>query len=66
VYWLLGISAISHYCYLLSEYDGELYEDEYDYVVVARGFDALWFRHLLDPYTHTRIEEVMHSMLYNA
>ena len=23
-------------------------EDEYDYVVVARGFDALWFRHLLD------------------
>jgi mycobactin lysine-N-oxygenase len=44
-----------------SEYDGETHEDEYDYVVVARGFDALWFRHLLDPDTYTRMAEVTHS-----
>ena len=44
-----------------SEYDGEMHEDEYDYVVVARGFDALWFRHLLDTDTHLRIAEVTHS-----
>jgi mycobactin lysine-N-oxygenase len=44
-----------------SEYDGELHEDEYEYVVVARGFDALWFRHLLDVDTHTRMAEVTRS-----
>src|SRR5216683_376853 len=27
-----------------SEYDGKMKHDEYDYVVVARGFDALWYR----------------------
>src|SRR6266508_235971 len=31
-----------------SEYDGKLNDDEYDYLVVARGFDALWFRHLIE------------------
>jgi mycobactin lysine-N-oxygenase len=41
-----------------SEYNDEVQYDEYDYVVVARGFDALWFRHLLDEETHTRIAEV--------
>ena len=35
-----------------------MHEDEYDYVVVARGFDALWFRHLLDTDTHFRMDEV--------
>ncbi len=25
-----------------SEYDGEMHEDEYDYVVVARSLDAIW------------------------
>ena len=44
-----------------SEYDGKLKHDEYDYVVVARGFDALWFRHLLDERTHARLAEVTHS-----
>ncbi len=44
-----------------SEYDGKMKHDEYDYVVVARGFDALWFRHLLDEVTHTRMAEVTHS-----
>jgi mycobactin lysine-N-oxygenase len=41
-----------------SEYNDEVQYDEYDYVVVARGFDALWFRHLLDEETHTRIAEI--------
>ena len=38
-----------------------MHEDEYDYVVVTRGFDALWFRHLLDTDTHARMAEVTHS-----
>lgn len=44
-----------------SEYDGKMKHDEYDYLVVARGFDALWFRHLLDKDTHARMAEVTHS-----
>ncbi len=44
-----------------SEYDGKMKHDEYDYVVVARGFDTLWFRHLLDEVTHARMAEVTHS-----
>lgn len=44
-----------------SEYDDKMKHDEYDYVVVARGFDALWFRHLLDEGTHARLAEVTHS-----
>ena len=44
-----------------SEYDGKMKHDEYDYVVVARGFDALWFRNLLDEDTHTRMAAVTQS-----
>ena len=44
-----------------SDYDGKMKYDEYDYLVVARGFDALWFRHLLDAVTHARMAEVTHS-----
>jgi mycobactin lysine-N-oxygenase len=44
-----------------SEYNGKMKHDEYDYLVVARGFDALWFRHLLDEVTYKRIAEVTHS-----
>jgi mycobactin lysine-N-oxygenase len=44
-----------------SDYNGKLKYDEYDYVVVARGFDALWFRHLLDEVTHARMAEVTRS-----
>jgi mycobactin lysine-N-oxygenase len=44
-----------------SEYDGKMQYDEYDYLVVARGFDALWFRHLLDEVTQARLAEVTHS-----
>ena len=44
-----------------SEYDGKMKHDEYDYVVVARGFDALWFRHLLDEVTHARMAGMTRS-----
>jgi mycobactin lysine-N-oxygenase len=44
-----------------SEYDGKMKHDEYDYVVVARGFDALWFRQLLDEGTHARLAGVTQS-----
>ena len=29
--------------------------------MVARGFDALWFRHLLDQVTYARLAEVTHA-----
>jgi mycobactin lysine-N-oxygenase len=44
-----------------SEYNGKLKHDEYDYLVVARGFDALWFRRWLDQVTHVRLAAVTHS-----
>lgn len=44
-----------------SEYDGKMKHDEYDYVVVARGFDALWFRHLLDEQTQARMAAATQS-----
>ena len=44
-----------------SEYDGKMNHDEYDYIVVARGFDSLWFRNLLDEDTHTRMAAVTQS-----
>lgn len=43
------------------EYDGKMKDDQYDYVVVARGFDALWFRHLFDADTHARMAQVTNS-----
>src|SRR5260370_11566035 len=44
-----------------SEYDGKMKHDEYDYVVVARGFDALWFRNLLDEDTYRHMAAVTQS-----
>jgi len=44
-----------------SEYDGKMNHDEYDYIVVARGFDALWFRKLLDEDTYTRMAAATQS-----
>ena len=44
-----------------SDYDGTTNHDEYDYVVVARGFDALWFRHLLDADTYERMARATQS-----
>ena len=49
-----------------SEYDGKMNHDEYDYVVVARGFDALWFRSLLDEDIHTRMADVTQSFNVRA
>src|SRR5579863_3002617 len=40
-----------------SEYDGKMKHDEFDYVIVARGFNALWFTHLLDENIRARLEE---------
>jgi len=37
------------------EYGGNIEQDEYDYVIVARGFNALWFTALLDAATHARL-----------
>ena len=40
-----------------SEYNSKMQHDEFDYVIVARGFDTLWFTHLLDENTRARLEE---------
>jgi mycobactin lysine-N-oxygenase len=47
-----------------SEYDSKMNHDEYDYLVVARGFDAFWFRNLLDEDTHIGMSAVTQS--FNA
>lgn len=43
------------------EYDGKMEHDEYDYVVVATGFNALWFTSLLDEATRTYLGDMTHS-----
>src|SRR5205807_18024 len=35
--------------------------DEYDYVIVARGFDPLWFMGLLDGSTSSRLSDATES-----
>jgi mycobactin lysine-N-oxygenase len=49
-----------------SEYDGKIQHDEYDYVIVARGFDTLWFRNLLDEETRTRMAAMTQSFTVGA
>ena len=51
---------------ITSEYDGKIKYAEYDYLVVARGFDALWFRNLLDEATYARMSLVTHSFDRNT
>ena len=43
------------------EYDGKIERDQYDYVIVAIGFDALWFTSLLDEQTRERLGKVTES-----
>lgn len=43
-------------------YGGKTQRDEYDYVIVARGFDALWFTKLMDAQTYERFAGVTGSL----
>ena len=61
-----GIHANDTTVRVESEYDGKMKYDEYDYIVVARGFDTLSFRNLLDENTHTRMAAVTQSFDGNA
>jgi mycobactin lysine-N-oxygenase len=36
--------------------------DVYDYVIVAIGFDPLWFTRLLDSRTYSRLSDATHSL----
>src|SRR5207245_10968882 len=36
--------------------------DVYDYVIVAIGFDPLWFTRLLDSRTYSRLGDATHSL----
>jgi mycobactin lysine-N-oxygenase len=44
------------------DYGGVPQSDEYDYVIVARGFDALWFTELLDNTTRERFAQATGNM----
>lgn len=44
------------------KYGNTLQRDEYDYVIVARGFDPLWFTTLFDTHTHERLATMSESM----
>lgn len=44
------------------EYDGKVETDHYDYVIVAIGFDPLWFTKLLDEQTRTHLGEATQSL----
>ncbi len=44
------------------KYGDTLQRDEYDYVIVARGFDPLWFTTLLDTHTHERLATMSESI----
>ncbi len=44
------------------KYGDTVQRDEYDYVIVARGFDPLWFTPLFDPHTHERLATMSESM----
>ncbi len=39
------------------KYEDATERDEYDYVIVARGFDPLWFTTLLDSRTYSRLSD---------
>ncbi len=47
--------ALPGYVQIEMEYDGVARHAHYDYVVVARGFDPLWFTSLLDGETSRRL-----------
>ncbi len=44
------------------KYGDTTQRDEYDYVIVARGFDPLWFTTLFDTHTHERLATMSESM----
>ncbi len=44
------------------KYGNTTQRNEYDYVIVARGFDPLWLTTLLDPHTHERLATMSESM----
>lgn len=44
------------------KYGDTLQRDEYDYVIVARGFDPLWFTKLFDMHTHERLATMSESI----
>jgi mycobactin lysine-N-oxygenase len=44
------------------EYDGRIERDQYDYVIVAIGFNALWFTDLLDEQMRTRLGAVTNNL----
>lgn len=49
-----------------SEYNGDLEHDTYDYVVVAIGFNALWFTELFDDTARVGIEQAIGKIDKNA
>ena len=45
-----------------TEYDGRIERDTYDYLIVAIGFDPLWFTSLLDKEAHSALAEATNGL----
>lgn len=53
-----SMQANDDYVLVDMEYDGNVERDQYDYVIVAIGFNSLWFTDLLDERTRKRLGAV--------
>ncbi|HEX8037039.1 MAG TPA: FAD/NAD(P)-binding protein [Ktedonobacterales bacterium] len=60
------IRAMENGIVVESTYGGTTRQMQYDYVVVARGFDALWFLSLLDDGTRARLAELAGPLTVSA
>ncbi len=55
------MQVTEEYVFVDMEYDGEVERDTYDYVIVAVGFNALWFTKLLQGRAYERLAGVTGS-----
>lgn len=56
-----SIEATDDCVFVNMEYDGRMERDQYDYVIVAIGFNSLWFTNLLDEQTRARLDAVTNN-----
>jgi len=57
-----SIRATDECVFVDMEYDGRMERDQYDYVIVAIGFNSLWFTDLLDEQTRARLRAVTNNL----
>jgi mycobactin lysine-N-oxygenase len=57
-----NIDATDDCVFVDMEYDGRMERDQYDYVIVAIGFNSLWFTDLLDEQARARLDAVTNNL----